>query len=45
MDPQQYESGMKYVVEDEVAAYVPCCIGPRGVLGEQMPNVASLENK
>lgn len=36
---------MKYVVEDEVAAYVPCCIGPRRVFGEQMPDVASLEDK
>lgn len=36
---------MKYVVEDEVAAYVPCCIGPGSVFGEQMPDVACLEDK
>lgn len=36
---------MKYVIEDEVATYVPCRIGPRRVFGEQMPDVASLEDK
>lgn len=34
IDPQYYESGMEDVVEDEVTAYVPCCIGPRSVFGE-----------
>ena len=43
--PQQDEGGLQDVVDDEVAPDVGRLFHPVGVVGEQMPDIAELEDQ